>query len=164
MSQDDTTRLPVLEADDKKTKVGNFFVSNYPPYSTWSVDHRDAGLAMFDTPAAPGTPLGLYVHIPFCRKRCHFCYFRVYTDKTRDEVSEYLDAVLEEAKRYAATERIAGRKQVRLLRRRDPELPLRETAHLPVRWAQGHPRLERGRRSRVRVRARHTEHEETRLS
>ena len=25
--------------------------------------------------------LGVYLHIPFCRKRCHFCYFRVYTDK-----------------------------------------------------------------------------------
>ncbi|MFK7788812.1 MAG: coproporphyrinogen-III oxidase family protein [Phycisphaeraceae bacterium] len=106
----DTTRLPVLEADDKKTTVGNYFVSNYPPYSTWSTDHRDAALALFDTPAAPGTPLGLYVHIPFCRKRCHFCYFRVYTDKTRDEVTEYLDAVLEEATRYAKTQRIEGRK------------------------------------------------------
>ena len=107
---DETTSLTVLEADDKKTTVGNYFVSNYPPYSTWSTDHREAGLAMFDTPAAAGTPLGLYVHIPFCRKRCHFCYFRVYTDKTRDEVSEYLDAVLEEATRYAATARIEGRK------------------------------------------------------
>ena len=107
---DENTPLPVLEADDKKTTVGNYFVSNYPPYSTWSTDHRDAALKLFDTPAAPDTPLGLYVHIPFCRKRCHFCYFRVYTDKTRDEVSEYLDAVLEEAKRYAATERIVGRK------------------------------------------------------
>lgn len=106
----DSTPLPVLEADDKKTTVGNYFVSNYPPYSTWSTDHRDAALSLFDTPAAPGTPLGLYVHIPFCRKRCHFCYFRVYTDKTRDEVTEYLDAVLEEATRYAATKRIEGRK------------------------------------------------------
>lgn len=110
MATEDTTPLPVLEADDKKTTVGNYFVSNYPPYSTWSTDHRDAALDLYNTPAAPGTPLGLYVHIPFCRKRCHFCYFRVYTDKTRDEVSEYLDAVLEEARRYAQTQRIQGRK------------------------------------------------------
>ena len=110
MSENDNTPLPVLEADDKKTTVGNYFVSNYPPFSTWSTDHRDSALAAFDTPAAPGTPLGLYVHIPFCRKRCHFCYFRVYTDKTRDEVSEYLDAVLKETKRYARTQRIKGRK------------------------------------------------------
>ena len=109
MSDPDATPLPVLEADDKKTTVGNYFVSNYPPYSTWSPEHREGALAQFDTPAAPGTPLGLYVHIPFCRKRCHFCYFRVYTDKTRDEVSEYLDAVLDEAKRYAQSMRIKGR-------------------------------------------------------
>ena len=32
-------------------------------------------------------PLGLYLHIPFCRKRCHFCYFRVYTDKNAREVA-----------------------------------------------------------------------------
>ncbi len=108
--QNDNTPLPVLEQDDKKTTVGNYFVSNYPPFSTWSTDHRGAALDLYNTPAAPGTPLGLYVHIPFCRKRCHFCYFRVYTDKTRDEVSEYLDAVLEETRRYAETERIRGRK------------------------------------------------------
>jgi len=110
MTDQQNTPLPVLEADDKKTTVGNYFVSNYPPYSTWSTDHRDAALALFDTPAAPGTPLGLYVHIPFCRKRCHFCYFRVYTDKTRDEVSDYLQAVLDEARRMADTARIKGRK------------------------------------------------------
>ncbi|MEM1355813.1 MAG: coproporphyrinogen-III oxidase family protein [Planctomycetota bacterium] len=110
MSDPEMTSLPVLEADDKKTTVGNYFVSNYPPYSTWSTDHRSHALGLFDTPAPPGTPLGLYIHIPFCRKRCNFCYFRVYTDKTRDEVTEYLDAVLEETRRYARTQRIAGRK------------------------------------------------------
>lgn len=109
MTDQDDTSLPVLEADDKKTTVGNYFVSNYPPYSTWSTDHRQAALDLFDTPAPADTPLGLYVHIPFCRKRCHFCYFRVYTDKTRDEVSDYLEAVLTETRRYTQTQRIAGR-------------------------------------------------------
>ena len=41
-------------------------------------------------PAKRDTPLGLYLHIPFCRKRCKFCYFRVYTDKNADEVEVYL--------------------------------------------------------------------------
>ena len=39
----------------------------------------------------PGVPLGLYLHIPFCRKQCHFCYFRVYTNKNARDVEEYLD-------------------------------------------------------------------------
>jgi len=38
----------------------------------------------------------LYAHIPFCRKRCHFCYFKVYTDKDSQEIRSYLDAVLAE--------------------------------------------------------------------
>ena len=39
----------------------------------------DASRRLASPPAE--APLGLYLHIPFCRKRCKFCYFRVYTDK-----------------------------------------------------------------------------------
>ena len=53
--------------------------------------------------------LGLYLHIPFCRKRCHFCYFRVYTDKNANEVAEYLDALGREWELYATQPAIAGR-------------------------------------------------------
>jgi len=49
----------------------------------------------------PGTPLGLYLHIPFCWKRCHFCYFRVYTDKNSQEVEEYLDVLVREMELYS---------------------------------------------------------------
>ena len=55
-------------------------------------------------------PLGLYLHIPFCRKRCHFCYFRVYTDKNAREVQQYLDLLVREWELYAATPAIHGRK------------------------------------------------------
>ena len=41
-------------------------------------------------------PFGLYLHIPFCRKRCHFCYFRVYTNKNASEVEQYLDLLTRE--------------------------------------------------------------------
>ena len=59
---------------------------------------------------APGTPLGIYTHIPFCRKRCHFCYFRVYTDKNAAEIQRYVDAVIDELKMYADKPFIDGRK------------------------------------------------------
>ena len=50
----------------------------------------------------PGTaPLGIYYHAPFCRKRCHFCYFRVYTDKNSHDVRRYMDATISELKAYA---------------------------------------------------------------
>jgi oxygen-independent coproporphyrinogen-3 oxidase len=54
-------------------------------------------------------PLGLYLHIPFCRKRCHFCYFRVYTDKNSREVEQYLDVLAREWELYAETPAVAGR-------------------------------------------------------
>ena len=52
---------------------------------------------------------GLYLHIPFCRKRCHFCYFRVYTDKNAREVEPYLDLLAREWELYATQPAIAGR-------------------------------------------------------
>ena len=55
-------------------------------------------------------PLGVYLHIPFCRKRCHFCYFKVYTDKNAAEVDGYLDAAVQELELYAQKPVIGGRK------------------------------------------------------
>ena len=45
----------------------------------------------------PAVPLGLYLHIPFCRKRCKFCYFRVYTDVAAADVERYSLALAREA-------------------------------------------------------------------
>jgi oxygen-independent coproporphyrinogen-3 oxidase len=68
------------------TEVGNYFVSNYPPFSFWKPDHVSELYAALERPPKPGTPLGIYLHIPFCRKRCKFCYFKVYTDKNASEI------------------------------------------------------------------------------
>jgi oxygen-independent coproporphyrinogen-3 oxidase len=76
----------------------------------WSADAvaRDAVPALQSAPV-PDTPLGLYLHIPFCRKRCHFCYFRVYTDKNAQEIGQYLDVLAREWEMYAAQPAIAAR-------------------------------------------------------
>jgi oxygen-independent coproporphyrinogen-3 oxidase len=91
------------------TEVGSVFVSNYPPYSAWSPDNLPQVHAALDAPPHPGTPLGLYLHIPFCRKRCKFCYFRVYTDKDAQDIGAYLDALAAEVEIYAQKRAIAGR-------------------------------------------------------
>jgi oxygen-independent coproporphyrinogen III oxidase len=94
----------------EQTEVGSYFVANYPPFSVWSREavEREAKPAL-QAPPVPGVPLGLYLHIPFCRKRCHFCYFRVYTDKNADEVTAYLDTLVREMEMYADLPSIAGR-------------------------------------------------------
>lgn len=109
MSEHAKTPLPVLDADEATT-AGNYFVANYPPFSRWSPDHKQTMLDRFDQPGDADRTLGLYVHIPFCRKRCHFCYFRVYTDKNKDEIRDYLDAVIAEHAELAGKAIIAGRK------------------------------------------------------
>jgi oxygen-independent coproporphyrinogen-3 oxidase len=99
------TPTPAADAE-----VGSYFVANYPPFSVWTPEGvpSDAFPAL-DTPAAPGVPLGLYLHIPFCRKRCHFCYFRIYTDKNAREIAEYLDVLVHEWELYQRRAAIAGR-------------------------------------------------------
>ncbi len=92
------------------TTAGNYFVSNYPPFGAWKAEDVEPYLGVLDQPPRPGVPLGLYTHIPFCRKRCHFCYFRVYTDKNAEDVRGYLDALLLELARYAEKPVIGGRK------------------------------------------------------
>jgi oxygen-independent coproporphyrinogen III oxidase len=94
---------------EKKTEVGSYFVANYPPFSVWSPEHASAIHAALDTPPKLESRLGLYLHIPFCRKRCKFCYFRVYTDKNADEVEVYLDALSREIALYADRLGFGGR-------------------------------------------------------
>ena len=92
------------------TEVGSYFVANYPPFSVWTKESADAGAQpALDALPRPGTPLGLYLHVPFCRKRCHFCYFRVYTDKNAEEVNFYLDTLAREMELYSRRRAIAGR-------------------------------------------------------
>jgi oxygen-independent coproporphyrinogen III oxidase len=95
----------------EQTEVGSYFVANYPPFSVWKKDavEGDARPALAAPPPAK-VPLGLYLHIPFCRKRCHFCYFRVYTDKNANEVGQYLDVLAHEWELYLEQPAIAGRK------------------------------------------------------
>ncbi len=95
---------------EERTQAGNYFVSNYPPYSFWNASQVADAHGVFDRAPARQSPLGLYVHIPFCRKRCHFCYFKVYTDKNAAEVESYLDAVIAELALYAGKPFLGGRK------------------------------------------------------
>src|SRR6185312_12630398 len=103
----ETPKAPPLE---KQTTVGNYFVSNYPPFSFWKPEFTPEVYSAMERPPKPGVPLGIYVHIPFCRKRCHFCYFKVYTDKDSTDIDRYLDALVGELALYAGRKFIGGRK------------------------------------------------------
>ena len=93
---------------DGDTTAGNFFVSNYPPFSFWKQEAVPEFAAALERAPRPGTPLGLYLHIPFCRKRCHFCYFRVYTGAQSEEIRGYIEGALMELRLYAVNAFIGG--------------------------------------------------------
>ena len=95
--------------DQEKTGLGNYFIANYPPFSFWKPTHLPEAIEALNRPHVPGTPLGLYLHIPFCRKRCKFCYFRVYTDKNGKEIEVYLDALLKEIELISKLPVLGGR-------------------------------------------------------
>src|SRR5262250_571987 len=98
-----------MEITQEQTGLGNYFVANYPPFSFWKPEFLDVARQTLNASPKPGTPLGLYLHIPFCRKRCKFCYFRVYTDKNAKDVETYLDALVREVELYSRLPVIGGR-------------------------------------------------------
>jgi len=102
--------VPFDASSDEQTTGGSYFVSNYPPYSFWNAGSAKTALDVLAQPPAADTALGFYLHIPFCRKRCHFCYFKVYTDKNASEVDTYLDALIAEIRLYAGLPVLGGRK------------------------------------------------------
>ncbi len=48
------------------------------------------------------TPLGIYVHVPFCRSRCAYCDFCTQTDRSDKLIDGYLDAVCDHIKEAGA--------------------------------------------------------------
>jgi oxygen-independent coproporphyrinogen-3 oxidase len=84
-----------LMTSDSKTEVGSYFISNYPPFSQWTKDGLDEVVQALAAPPAD-VPLGLYLHIPFCRKRCKFCYFKVFTDNKASDIETYVSALSRE--------------------------------------------------------------------
>src|SRR3984893_15989454 len=98
-----------IDSPKAGTEVGNYFVSNYPPFSQWKPEFVGDAIAALDEAPRTEDPLGLYIHIPFCRKRCKFCYFKVYTDKNASEIELYLDALIKEMECYSRTPAFQGR-------------------------------------------------------
>ncbi|MDA7952170.1 MAG: radical SAM protein, partial [Pirellulaceae bacterium] len=84
-----------MTTDATKTEVGSYFISNYPPFSQWKREKvGEIEAVMAQEPA--DVPLGLYLHIPFCRKRCKFCYFKVFTDNKASDIQLYIETLAKE--------------------------------------------------------------------
>lgn len=56
------------------------------------------GLRVTDVPAAVSP--GLYVHVPFCFHKCHYCDFYSITRQTPDRMARFVDLILAEADKW----------------------------------------------------------------
>jgi oxygen-independent coproporphyrinogen-3 oxidase len=98
----------MMATDTTKTEIGSYFISNYPPFSVWSREEvAEVERALSEPPA--DVPLGLYLHIPFCRKRCKFCYFKVFTDNKASDIDRYMAALSHEIEIVSKQPVIGGR-------------------------------------------------------
>lgn len=43
--------------------------------------------------------LGIYIHIPFCKKKCYYCDFTSYTNQD-DKIENYIEKVIDEIEQY----------------------------------------------------------------
>ncbi|MDD5656026.1 MAG: radical SAM protein [Elusimicrobia bacterium] len=80
----------------------------YPALAAWDPVAPGLALRAWRGMAPEEAGLGLYVHIPFCPKRCAFCFLPVWGVGDRSRVAGYLDALAREAAIYA--EPLRGRR------------------------------------------------------
>jgi oxygen-independent coproporphyrinogen-3 oxidase len=91
------------------TEIGSYFISNYPPFSLWTQEQAHLAHESLAQEPDRNVPMGLYLHIPFCRKRCKFCYFRVYTQQNAKTIERYVDALDAEVRMIAEQPGVKGR-------------------------------------------------------
>ncbi len=61
--------------------------------------------------AEPDQPLSLYLHLPFCAERCHYCGCNVVITRKRDVAARYLDGLEKEIR--AAAQALGKRRRLR---------------------------------------------------
>ncbi|RLS46038.1 MAG: radical SAM protein, partial [Planctomycetota bacterium] len=91
------------------TEVGSYFISNYPPFSLWTRENVPEIRTALAAEPDRSVPMGLYLHIPFCRKRCKFCYFRVYTNQNANAIARYAEALAKEVEIVSRERGVNGR-------------------------------------------------------
>ena len=76
--------------------------TSYPPANRFAAGTGQRHMPDWLDQITPGTPLSIYVHIPFCRRLCWFCACRTQGTSTLAPVDAYLDHVIREIEAVAA--------------------------------------------------------------
>ena len=100
--------LPAHPPPVSEPVAGNYFVAVYPPFSAWDSEQVPALHAALERPA-PEKPLGIYVHLPFCQKKCDYCYYLSYIAQPAAAVDQYLETAVRELALYSERPGVKGR-------------------------------------------------------
>ena len=100
--------IPTMPSRPVENTVENYFVAAYPPFSAWDSAQVPALHEALERPT-PGKSLGVYVHLPFCQKKCDYCYYLSYITQPAAVVDQYLEAVVRELALYAERPAVKGR-------------------------------------------------------
>jgi oxygen-independent coproporphyrinogen-3 oxidase len=71
--------------------------TSYPTAPVWSEAYDAHAFRRDLARLAPGSPLSLYAHVPFCRSLCHFCACNRVVTRRPEPPARYLDAIEREA-------------------------------------------------------------------
>ncbi|MBN4056982.1 oxygen-independent coproporphyrinogen III oxidase [bacterium AH-315-J21] len=103
-----------LELLEKYDRPGPRYTS-YPTAPTWTDKYGPESYAKALEVASKKTqePLSLYVHLPFCEKRCYFCGCNVFIPRRRQHVTDYIETLKLEITKTA--DALKGRNKVQQL-------------------------------------------------
>jgi oxygen-independent coproporphyrinogen-3 oxidase len=86
------------------------FVFQYPPFATMRPETASDFVAQMSEPSPSDEGFQLYLHIPFCRVRCTFCYYNVVPNSFRTIVNPYVDSLHKEIDLISRLPALRGRK------------------------------------------------------
>jgi oxygen-independent coproporphyrinogen III oxidase len=89
--------VPSPDMIAKHGKPGPRYTS-YPPAPHWSGEYgdRDYARALHELGHRPDDEISLYVHIPYCARRCTFCACNVLISRAHENGRDYVDRLLSE--------------------------------------------------------------------
>lgn len=100
--------LPAHPPPVSEPVAGNYFVAVYPPFSAWDSEQVPALHEALEQPARE-KPLGIYIHLPFCQKKCDYCYYLSYIAQPAAVVDHYLETLVRELTLYSERPGVKGR-------------------------------------------------------
>jgi oxygen-independent coproporphyrinogen III oxidase len=89
----------IMEAEKKIPGL----VFNYPPIAVWDYDGLTTSSAEDIWTGSQRYSHNMYIHVPFCRQKCSFCYYNVVPGASDDYIEAYIDSLEREAEMFTDT-------------------------------------------------------------